>query len=65
MHFANISQVLLFICKNFDQKKQEDHSSRQLPAYEPPVIFKSDDYFLATEAEDALKIIENDRATNN
>ncbi|XP_060880237.1 biogenesis of lysosome-related organelles complex 1 subunit 4 [Metopolophium dirhodum] len=46
-------------------KKQEDHSSRQLPAYEPPVIFKSDDYFLATEAEDALKIIENDTTINN
>jgi len=36
-----------------------------LPAYEPPSIFKSDDYFLATEAEDALKIIENDTTTNN
>ncbi|XP_025423988.1 biogenesis of lysosome-related organelles complex 1 subunit 4 [Sipha flava] len=41
-------------------KKQEDHSStKQLPAYEPPVIFKSDDYFQAAEAIDALKITES------
>ncbi|KAF0772707.1 biogenesis of lysosome-related organelles complex 1 subunit 4 [Aphis craccivora] len=46
-------------------KKQEDHSSKPLPAYEPPVIFKSDDYFLTTEAVDALKIIDNDTTTNN
>lgn len=39
-------------------------SARQLPPYEPPMIFKADDYFVQSEAEDVLQITKNDTDTD-